>query len=85
MSEETKKKISETLLKAERTIPEEHKEKLRKIHSKPIICLETKIIYESSKQASDMLNIPRTSIAANVNKRTKSAKGFHFEFYIKEE
>ena len=85
MSEETKKKISDTLLKLGRTMPEEHKEKLRKIQSKPVICLETKVIYESAKQASDILNIPRTSIAANVNKRTKSAKGLHFEFYIKEE
>lgn len=85
MSEETKKKISETLLKRGYKIPDEHKEKLNKINSKPVICLETKNVYKSAKEASDILNIPRTSITANVNKRTKHARGFHFEFYIKEE
>ena len=85
MSKETKKKISETLLKRGYKIPDEHKQKLNKINSKPVICLETKKIYQSAKQASDILNIPRTSITANVNKRTKHARGFHFEFYIKEE
>lgn len=85
ISEETKKKISEALLKRGYKISDEHKEKLNKINSKPVICLETKNVYQSAKEASDILNIPRTSIAANVNKRTKHARGFHFEFYIKEE
>ena len=37
----------------------------------------------SAKEASDLLQIPRTSISANLNKRTKHARGFHFEFYKK--
>ena len=85
MSEETKKKIRETLSKKEFRMSDEQKEKLSKINSKPVICLETKTIYESAKKASDILKIPRTSITANVNKRANHARGLHFEFYINNE
>lgn len=81
VKEETKKKISETLLKSNRKISEKHKEKLIKIKSKPIICLDTNVVYDSAKQASEILKIPRTSISANINKRSKHAGGFRFEFY----
>ena len=85
MSEETKKKIREALSKREFRMSDERKEKLIKINSKPVICLETKTIYESAKNASDILKIPRTSITANVNKKANHARGLHFEFYINNE
>lgn len=85
LSEETKEKIRQSLLKRKYKVSEEHKEKIKKINSKPIKCLDTNIIYKSAKEASDLLQIPRTSISANLNKRTKHARGFHFEFYKKEE
>lgn len=99
VSEETREKIrksalgrkmsKETIEKRTKSrqgykVSEETREKISNAKGKPIICIENNKVYRSAKEASDILNIPRTSISANLNKRTKHAKGLHFEFYEKE-
>lgn len=83
MSKETIEKITKS--RQGYKLSEETKEKISKSKGKPIICIENNKVYRSAQEASNTLNIPRTSISANLNKRTKHAKGLHFKFYEKEE
>lgn len=47
---------------------------------KKIICNENKQIFNSIKNASDILNIPANSISANLNGRRKNIKGYSFAY-----
>lgn len=51
---------------------------LRKARSIPIICLETKEVFENSLEAGRKMNICSTSIGKNCNDRASNAGGFHF-------
>ena len=53
--------------------------------SKLVRCIETGIIYPSALQAERELNFPRGSISHCCSGKSKTSKGFHFEFVNKEE
>lgn len=54
--------------------------RLAKSKSKPVLCVETGIIYPSINEASKMTNICRTSISKVLNKKTPAVYGYHWKF-----
>lgn len=85
-SEETRKKMSEAQSGENNGMygkhhSEETLEKLRKAKSKPVRCVETKIIYESATEASKKTGLNRASINQCCNGvRYKTVGGYHWEF-----
>ena len=73
-SEETKKKISEST---------KGKVKTGKKSTKPVICVETGIIYESAAEVERQLNIRHENIA-RACKNNWTAGGYHWRYYIAE-
>ena len=69
----------------------EHKAKLQeacvKATSKPVICIETRIIYKSSAEAQRETGINSRTIGyvVNHNPRYKTAGGYHWEYYKENE
>lgn len=55
--------------------------KFDEIFCKPVMCLETGVVYKSSQEASDMTNINRTDIGKCCRNEAKTAKGTHWIFY----
>ena len=51
-----------------------------KKRSKPVKCLDTGIIYLSTRDAGRKLGISNANISLCCNKKKKTAGGFHFEF-----
>lgn len=47
---------------------------------KPIICIETGIMYPSIHECSRQMNLSATSICAVLNGRCKSTGGYHFKY-----
>ena len=90
-SEETKRKIGETVSKAllEKTHSEETKEKIRKSHQKdiPIICIETGKIYSCPSEAS--WDVHQTRVGGHITEVCKgirkTAFGFHWKYYLEED
>jgi hypothetical protein len=83
VSEENKRKMSVLRKGVKRS--EEYIAKMKEINklnfSKKIICIETSIIYNSIKEASELLNIDYSNISSVCNKRRHiTAGGLHFEF-----
>ena len=86
LSEETKRKISNA--HKGKKLSEEQREKMRVPHklndakSKPVLCVETNIVYKSSMDAQRMTGIDNYSInrVCNHKKHRKTAGGFHWEF-----
>lgn len=86
LSEETKRKISDA--HKGKKLSEEQKEKMRVPHklnnakSKPVLCIETNIIYKSSMEAQRMTGIDNSKInvVCNHKRHRKTAGGFHWEF-----
>ena len=72
-------------------IPEDHQEKLKrasiKATSKPVICIETKVIYRSSAEAQRETGINARTIGYVVNHdpRYRTAGGYHWEYYKENE
>lgn len=52
----------------------------RKSVSKPVVCLETDKVYESSGQAARELNLCRSHILRVAKGEYKQIKGYHFKF-----
>lgn len=97
VSEETKKKMSnshqgEKSFWYGKEFTEEHKRKLSESHKgtistqrKPVLCIETGVIYSSVAEASEKTGINRKHISAVCNnKGRKTAGGYHWEHYIEE-
>lgn len=57
----------------------EQKENLSKKKSKPILCVETGIIYPSSKAAETFFNVARSAITHVLDKEDKTSCGFHWK------
>lgn len=70
-SEETCEKISNALKNHSRT-------------SKSVLCIETKIIYPSTREVERQLGISHNGINAVCNGKQKTSGGYHWK-YIKEE
>lgn len=76
-SEETKQKISDSL--KGRVFSEEHLAKINKtLKRKPIICIETGLIYESISEAARQTGIRRENIKTAINGKRLSAGGYHW-------
>ena len=54
------------------------------IFCKKVLCLETGIVYESSKKAHELTGICRTDINKCCNKQMLTANGYHWVFYNNE-
>lgn len=63
-----------------KTHTEESKDKIRKKNGKPIICIETSIIYDSINQCAKEMNIDRKGIERVLNGKYEQAKGYTFKY-----
>lgn len=52
----------------------------RRKRSKPVLCVETGIIYYSAREANDKTGISYKSISSVCNKKRKTTGGYHWEF-----
>lgn len=52
-------------------------------HAKPVICLETGVIYPSARHAARDLGLQYSKISLVCNGRRTATGGYHFEFYKK--
>ena len=94
VSEATKKKLSEAHVGEKnpfygRHLSEEHKEKIREtrrsldiqpVNKRPVRCVETGVIYESTAQATRELGIHNFAIRRVCYGERKTAGGFHWEY-----
>ena len=60
-----------------------HRYSIKTHNNKPIICIETGIIYKSSCEASRKLKISQSGISLCCLNKRKTAGGYHFK-YVKE-
>lgn len=80
-SEETKDKLRS--IAREHWQDEVYVEKMRERttpNKRPVKCVETGMVFESIKQASDFVGTNRSGIKDTLHGRQKSAGGFHWEF-----
>lgn len=82
-SNESRKKISEN--KKGKKLSEQARKNMSDAHKgkegnnkKSIECIETKVVYESIKQASEDMGILRTSIQNVLSGLSENARGYHF-------
>ena len=89
VSQETREKLRAANLGSHPTLESEEKrinslyknggnERIRKAHSKPVICHETGIVYSSIKDAELSMNI--SNIGNVCSGKYKQTKGFHFSY-----
>lgn len=87
-SEETRRKIGDSHRGEKnwnygKTVSEETREKMRQsgARNKPVLCVETGVIYRSAREASRQTgtNISGISLACR-GERLKTARGFHWEY-----
>ena len=82
MSEEHKQKLK----KPHKPMSEESKQRIVNAHKKPVMCIETGIIYASAKDAQDITEINAAhigDICRGCGER-KTAGGYHWQYYIAE-
>lgn len=89
LTEELKKKLSEERKGKGNPMYGKHtsqkqKEAIRKKFSKPIICVETKVIYSSIIEAQRQTGISDSGIQAVCKKKRKTAGGYHWEYIVGE-
>lgn len=77
-NEETRKKMSEA--KKGRTHSEEHIRKVSEAQWKKVICIETGQVFDSIKEAGEVLNVNKDSISKCCRGVGKTAGGYHWEF-----
>ena len=51
-----------------------------KKHCKPVLCVETGIVYYSAREANNKTDISYKSISSVCNKKRKTTGGYHWEF-----
>lgn len=76
---------AETIEKLRRPKSEEHKRKLSEARSVPVLCVETGMVFPSGKAAGEYYGISRGSIAYAVKGKRKTAGGYHWEIFKREE
>ena len=62
-------------------LSEETKRKLSKIRSKPVICIETSIMYYGMREAERQTKIIHTDISRACKNKEKTAGGYHWKYY----
>lgn len=55
-------------------------EEERRKRSKPVLCVETGIVYYSAREANKQIGISYKSISSVCNKKRKTTGGYHWEF-----
>ena len=85
-TEETKQKLSEARKGKKNTmygknISSEHKKRISKANSKPVICIETGVIYSSITEAERKTNISDSSIQYVCKHKRKTAGGYKWEYW----
>lgn len=88
--EEVKKKISEankgrTSPNKGKQLTEMEKKKIRdsSTFKKQVLCIETEIVYNSTREAEEETGIAHSGISRSCNGIQKTAGGFHWEYYEK--
>jgi general stress protein YciG len=61
-------------------VRKENGDKNAKRYSRPVVCLDTGVVYPSAKQASRETGIQRGSISASCGNPKRRAGGFHWQF-----
>jgi group I intron endonuclease len=61
-------------------LSDKHKEKLSMAKKKPIVCIETGIVYPSTKEAGKAMNIFPSNIFKVLSGQHKRAKGYSFKY-----
>lgn len=79
-TEETKRKMSE--LQNART--QEEINNIYKGVSKKVLCVETGVIYDSTRLVGRLFNISASSISRACKDETKTARGYHWRFYTED-
>lgn len=85
LTEETKKKISEAKKGNKnamygKTTSAKQKEAVKKACSKPVKCIETKIVFPSIKEAERLTGISDSGIQAVCKGKRKTAGGYRWEY-----
>lgn len=62
-------------------LTEGQKEVLRKAKSKPVLCVETGVVYPSAKIAESILSVSHSAISHALDKENKTSCGFHWKRY----
>ena len=65
-------------------LSEEHRKKLSKIHSKSVICVETKQTYYGMREAERQTQIMHSDISRACRNKKITAGGYHWEYYEEE-
>lgn len=76
LSLESRAKISASLMG--HPVSDKVRAILRESHSKPLICLETKEVFESAQDVTNKLGLCRTSVLKAANGRQEACGGYHF-------
>lgn len=79
LSEKHKHKLNRKGLKNSK----EHNRRLSEFNSKPVMCLETGIIYKSARLAAKHLNLQYSKISLVCSGKRKTTGGYHFTFVPK--
>lgn len=58
----------------------EHKRIISEVKSKPVLCLESGIIYKSAREAAKQLNLQYSKISLVCNEKRSSTGNLHFRF-----
>lgn len=77
-SDETRAKMSKS--RKESALVQEHMQKMNKAKAKPVLCVETKIIYESARQAARETGLGQGNISAACRGLFKQAYGYHWVY-----
>lgn len=75
-----REQITEEQKEHKKEVGRELSEKLHKLNQRPVVCLESKRIYKSVKDASETLKINASSISQVAKGKRKTAGGLHFEY-----
>ncbi|MGL4754258.1 MAG: GIY-YIG nuclease family protein [Aeromonadaceae bacterium] len=77
-TEETRRKQSKA--HKGKKLSEEHKQKLSKTSSKPVICVETEVEYSSAKECAEQMNLRANHIASVLTGKRKTHGGYTFAY-----
>lgn len=82
-SEEHKKRLSESAKKRHVPCSEKKKKQLSDNYpnKKPVICIETGIVYDSVQQCAKALNLYATNLVKCCKGKINTTKGYHFQYY----
>lgn len=66
-------------------VTDEMRRKMSKVKKKPLICIETQIIYSCAEEAANYVSVGKQCITHACNGRCKTAGGYHWEYVEEKE